>query len=127
TVQTVEVYRDHVDRVEGQSRYETAVLTSQKGWESSDVVVLARGDEYADALAGVPLAAKYDAPLLLTQSSKLTAETKAEIERLGASKVIVLGGQAAISSYVTGQLVDSVLTVERIAGDNRVDTAVKVA
>lgn len=127
TVKTVKVYDKAVDRFSGANRFETAVLASQEGWDSSDVVVLARYNDYADALAGAPLAAKYDAPLLLTHSNKLTASTKEEIERLGASKVVVLGGTAAVGKEVVDQLTDLGLSIDRVSGANRVETAAEVA
>lgn len=68
-----------------------------------------------------------DAPILLTRNNKLEDKTLAEIERLGASKVVILGGEAAISSDVLETLEKKGLTVERISGKSRYDTAVKVA
>src|SRR5699024_688979 len=47
-----------VKRLDGELRYDTAIDVSQEGWDSADTVILARGDEFADALAGVPLAYK---------------------------------------------------------------------
>src|SRR5699024_6856343 len=82
-----------VDRINGDSRYDTAVEISQAGWESADTVVLTRGDEYADALTGVPLAKQLDAPILLTRTHRLVESTLAEIERLGAKEVVILGGK----------------------------------
>ena len=58
------VPENRVDRIGGRNRFGTAVAISQEGWETSDYVVLARGDEFADALAGVPLAYSLDAPIL---------------------------------------------------------------
>ena len=90
-------------------------------------MVLARGDEYADALAGVPLAYQLDAPILLTRTNLLTPATKAEILRLGASKVIILGGTGAVSDAVAQELIVMGLTVERISGSGRYDTAAAIA
>ena len=115
------------ERISGVSRYDTAVELSKEGWESSDTVVLARGDNYADALAGVPLAKKQDAPLLLTRTAKLPSETYEEIKRLGAKKVQVLGGTIAISDDVVKQLKSDGIEVERISGASRYETAAKIA
>ncbi|NYE03754.1 lactocepin [Bacillus niacini] len=128
TTKEVSIYRESaVERLAGPTRYETSVEVSKKGWEQSDVVVLARGDVYADALAGVPLAAKYDAPLLLTASNDLNKSTQAEIERLGAKKVYILGGTGAISSSVEKQLKGLGVEVVRLSGENRYETAATVA
>src|SRR5699024_9075277 len=64
-------YSEKTNRIEGELRYDTAIETSKAGWNKSDTVILSRGDEYADALAGVPLAYKLDAPILLTATDKL--------------------------------------------------------
>lgn len=116
-----------VERLSGANRFETAVAISKAGWQSSDTVVLARADDYADALAGVSLAYKEGAPILLTSTRYLHATTKAEIERLQAGKVIVLGGSAAISEDVVKELKAMGCTVQRIEGANRFETAVAIA
>ncbi|WP_257009416.1 cell wall-binding repeat-containing protein [Bacillus sp. 7884-1] len=129
TTKEVSIYRGdtQVDRIAGLDRYATSVAVSQKGWEKSDVVVLARGDLYADALAGVPLAAKFDAPLLLTNHNYLNAATKEEIARLGAKKVYILGGDGAVLPAVEKQIKDSGVEVVRLSGATRYDTAAAIA
>ncbi|MCA1065216.1 cell wall-binding repeat-containing protein [Rossellomorea aquimaris] len=116
-----------VTRLTGDTRYETAVEISKNGWETSDTVILARGDSFPDALAGAPLAYKHDAPILLTEKGSLNAATKEEIIRLGAKNVIILGGKGAVSQYVEYQLEGMDLDVDRIAGDDRWETAVNIA
>ncbi|WP_246569730.1 cell wall-binding repeat-containing protein [Lentibacillus saliphilus] len=116
-----------IDRISGKTRYATAVAVSQRGWHQSDTVILTRGDDYADALAGVPLAKKYDAPLLLTKSDQLTDVTQAEIKRLGAQTVYILGGEKAISSSVEATLKKMNINVQRLSGQSRTDTAIAIA
>lgn len=116
-----------VDRIQGGNRYQTAVEISQTGWTESTNVVLVRGDNYADALTGVPLAHKLNAPILLTPPSNLNSDTLAEIRRLKADKVIIIGGTGAISVQVEQNLKNEGLAVERISGNNRFDTAAKIA
>ncbi|MGA9286916.1 MAG: cell wall-binding repeat-containing protein [Anaerobacillus sp.] len=115
------------ERIQGENRYETSVKISQEGWKSADTVVIARGDSFPDALAGAPLAYKYDAPILLTQTGSLNPLVKEEIKRLGAEKVIILGGTSAVSNYVEFQLEGMKLDVDRVSGDNRYDTASNIA
>ncbi|OXS58531.1 hypothetical protein B1B00_14215 [Bacillus sp. DSM 27956] len=116
-----------VARLTGDTRYETAVEISKQGWENADTVILARGDSFPDALAGAPLAYKHDAPILLTEQGTLNKAAKAEITRLGAKNVIILGGKGAVSNYVKYQLEGMGLNVERIGGDDRWETAVNIA
>lgn len=129
---TTEVFTVHratsdVNRLEGLDRYETAVEVSKEGWDTSDVVVLARGDHYADALAGVPLAKKHNAPLLLTKTKELTEVTKEEIARLDAKTVYILGGTGVVSTGIEKALTDSGITVKRLAGADRWSTAAAIA
>ncbi|OZM56472.1 hypothetical protein CIB95_11900 [Lottiidibacillus patelloidae] len=116
-----------VTRIKGSSRYGTAVEISKQGWETANTVIIARGDNYPDALVGTPLAFKLDAPILLTKTSKLPAETKAEIERLGATNVIILGGTGAVEESVQTELENMNLQVRRIAGKSRYETAALIA
>ncbi|MDD4402138.1 MAG: cell wall-binding repeat-containing protein, partial [Desulfitobacteriaceae bacterium] len=122
-----ETPENRVDRIAGNNRFGTAVAISQEGWETSDQVVLARGDEFADALAGVPLAYSLDAPILLTHSNRLPDSTRQEIIDLKAKNVIILGGEGAISKAVENDLVKMGLTIDRINGANRYDTAGQIA
>ncbi|MBS4031759.1 MAG: cell wall-binding repeat-containing protein [Clostridiales bacterium] len=88
-------------RIFGSDRFLTAVEVSKTGWQQAETVVLARADEYADALAGAPLAYKYNAPILLTLKDSLNKSARDEITRLKATRVIILGGSQAVSdSYV---------------------------
>ncbi|MGI9018506.1 MAG: DUF6351 family protein [Euzebya sp.] len=111
----------------GPGRVETAVAVSQASFSQADTVVLARADQFADALTGAPLADRLDAPLLLSDSAALSAATAMEIQRLGASTVVLLGGQAALSMNVATTLQSAGLQVQRVAGPNRFATAAAVA
>ena len=123
---SIESVKD-VTRISSKQRYDTAIEISQEGWDSADTVILARGDNFADALAGVPLAHQVDAPILLTPSNKLWEGTLAEIDRLGATKVIILGGQNAVGADVVTELEADGLSVKRIKGANRFETAAAIA
>lgn len=119
--------KSQLDRISGYMRYDTAIEVSKRGWDAAETVILARGDDFADALAGVPLAYKLDAPILMTPVNKLWDNTLTEIERLGAKNVIVLGGKGAVSDTIVNKLVNDGLKVRRIAGSSRFDTAALIA
>ena len=114
-------------RLAGANRFATAVEISKAGFGEADTAVLAYGLNYADALAGVPLANKLGAPILLTDKDKLNADTLAEIKRLGAKNVIILGGEGVISADVEKALQAEELSTERIAGKTRFSTAAAIA
>ncbi len=116
-----------VKRIAGSNRFATAAEISKASFKTANTVVLAYGLNYADALAGVTLANKLNAPILLTHTAKLPDETQAEIKRLGAKKVIILGGTGAISKDVEDSLKKQGLTTERKAGTTRFGTATAIA
>lgn len=118
------------ERVAGVNRVETSVEISGVSFpqpDSAATVVIATAENYPDALAGGPLARKLDAPLLLTFRHELHTSTKAEIERLGATHAVLLGGTGALSAAVEDALKAMGLTTDRIAGANRFDTAGLIA
>jgi putative cell wall-binding protein len=116
-------------RVAGPNRMETSVAVSRLTRTRADTVVIARSDHYADALAGGPLAARMDAPLLLTTPWGLTPVVSREITRLGATRAIILGSEAAVSRKVADAIRTntSVSEVERVGGADRFATARLVA
>ena len=116
-------------RLAGSSRYDTASKISQAAFDKTSTVILASGENYADALAAVPYASsRYnEAPILLTKKNALPDETLAEIKRLGAKYVCILGGEGAISKAVENKLKKEGLTIDRFEGKNRFETATEIA
>ena len=116
-------------RLAGSSRYDTAAKISQAKFDKNNGVILASGENYADALAAVPFASlRYnEVPILLTKKNSLPDETLAEIKRLGAAYVTILGGEGAVSEAVEKKLKKEGLEIYRIAGKNRFETATKIA
>jgi putative cell wall-binding protein len=116
-----------ITRTFGPDRYATAIATSRTR-ASADTVVLCTGARFADALCASGLAGSYDAPILLTRSDVLSPGIAAEIERLGASTVYILGSTAAVSSTVFDAVAALPgITAERIGGDDRYATAALVS
>lgn len=117
-----------VIRVSGVSRYQTSVEASREGFSAgASAVVLATGADWPDALGGSALAGAVDGPLLLTPRDALPAEVASEIDRLRADTAYVLGGTGAVSTGVESSLRSLGLTVVRIGGVSRYDTASLVA
>ncbi len=119
-------------RSSGANRQATAVAVSASAFPSAgsaSAVVLARADDFADALAGGPLAAAKHAPLLLTSSGSLDAVTSAEIQRVlpKGGTVYLLGGTSALSDAVANAITAIGDVPTRIAGTDRYATAVAIA
>jgi photosystem II stability/assembly factor-like uncharacterized protein/putative cell wall-binding protein len=123
------------DSVSGAGRYDTAVQASMRAFPTSgsaDTIVLATGANWPDALGGSALAGAYGGPLLLTKPDVLSQQVIDEALRINISNVVILGSEAAVSGDVETQLKGlSVnghgLTVTRVGGAGRYDTAARIA
>lgn len=113
-------------RLTGGSVVEAALAFSRATFDRAGVVLIGRDDLFADSLASGALQGD-DSPLLLTPTDRLDEAVAAEIDRLQASRAIILGGTAAISQDVEDQLDRLGLSTTRSEGPTRFDTAVAVA
>jgi putative cell wall-binding protein len=102
---------------------------------AAQYVVLARAEVFADALGGAGLAGSA-APILFTPgptaangNPALDRSSRAEIDRVlgGRGKVYILGGTAAVSDAVAGELTGAGYQVVRLSGPSRIETAIRVA
>ncbi len=115
-----------IDRIFGSTRYETAFAVSSKGWDKAQTVIIASGEDFADALAATSLSAVVDAPILLAGRADNETILK-EINRLGAGKAYILGGEKAVSKDVETMLTGADVTVTRLSGSDRYATATAIA
>ncbi len=116
------------DRSGGATRYSTATEISANHFFSAKTVVVATGADFADALAASGLAGCYGGPLILTTPGALSAEARDEIVRLRATHAVIVGGEGAVSQDVAETLADDLgLTVDRIGGADRYETAAMIA
>lgn len=87
-------------RISGEDRYSTSVAVAEHfGW-SQDIVNIATGADYADALSGSMHSAYFKAPLLLTPKTKLVSSTKAFLNNKDGYKYTILGGEKAVEDSV---------------------------
>ena len=111
----------------GKNRIETAVKISKDGWNSAETVILVNDGAIADALTATPLAFAKNAPILLTSKNGLSAQVKAEIKRLDAKNVILIGGNTVLPASIEKELKELGLKPDRIKGDTREETALAIA
>jgi len=114
-------------RYSGASRIETAVAISKGGWSEADSVILAYSENFPDALTAAPLAYCKNAPILLTQTNAVPNATMAEIKRLKAKNVYLMGGSGVISAAIENNLKNSGYNVVRLGGADRFETSLKIA
>lgn len=120
-----------VERIWGADRYGTAAAVSATWDPSVDVVYVATGGNYPDALPASARAGMDDVPVLLTRPGSLPSVTAAELARLMPQEIVVLGGDKAVNAAVETALAEYVPggadSVSRLAGKDRYGTAAAVA
>lgn len=117
------------ERLAGLDRYKTSVAISRTTFEagSCPTVVIATGEDFPDALSASGLAGVYDCPILLTRKSAIPPDVMAELDRLGAEKVVLIGGTPTLPEPLADAFRAAGYGVSRIAGANRYSTSAAVA
>ncbi len=126
-----------LERIAGATRYETAaqaagawVTARSSGASSSNTALLASGADAHAAIALITpaLAHAYQAPLLLTESDRLSAAAAAFLSSRSIDQVVIVGGTQAVSTGVVDDLRElGISEVNRIAGADHYETAAAVA
>lgn len=124
-----------VTRLGGPTRIETAIEVTEASGATTAILARAYdtdgGDSsqaFADSLAAGGWAANEGYGVLLTQGEVLTPSVAAYLAEGDIDEVIIVGGEAAISSDVQDEVeaIDGI-DVSRVGGDNRADTAIDIA
>jgi len=99
------------------------------GGPQTEVVYIATGENFPDALGAAATAALGLGPVLLVQQNSVPAPTLTELNRLQPPNIVIVGGTAVISAGVETQLegLGWGPTVTRIDGANRYDTAAQLS
>lgn len=121
-----------IDRYSGNNRYETAfavadALKEQQGVDKFENIIVAYGDNYADALAGSYLAKVKNAPILVV-NSRMESYVKDYIDENTnkAGTIYLLGGEGVVSRNFANSLTSSGYNVKRLGGANRYETNMSI-
>lgn len=87
-------------RLAGVNRFATAAVIAEEFYTTPATVLIANGLTPADALSGIALSAKLEAPILLTRADVLNGTTAEYIEAVMPAEAIILGGPLAVSEDV---------------------------
>lgn len=121
---------DDVQRYEGDNRYETATSVADAfktalGIDRFDNVIIAYGDNYADALTGSYLSKVKNAPILLVNKYSEDYVKNYINDNVNAGGTIyILGGEGVISENFENSL--SGYNVVRLGGANRYETNMNI-
>ncbi|MGM1030560.1 MAG: cell wall-binding repeat-containing protein [Actinomycetota bacterium] len=117
-----------VVRLAGADRYETSARIAQHAFPAgASWAYVATGRSFPDALAAGPVAALRGTPVLLVDGASTAppGTTLAAMRALGVVRVTVVGGTPSVSAAVASAL-GSGRMLERVAGTDRFDTAVRL-
>ena len=104
-----------INRISGKDRYDTSKKIAELlgGYDKAFIVNGAKGE--ADAMSVSPVAAKYGAPILLTNGKTSIHDKKSGV------KYYVVGGNSVVDNKLEEEY-----SAERIAGSDRYDTNIRI-
>ena len=124
-----------VTRYGGADRYETSLLIAEavaaEAGGSLESVVLVSGERWADAVVAAPLAGSLDAPVLMTPTDELRADTAEFLEQTGVTDVWLVGSApedgGRFAQGVIFQLLDIFPGVFVVSGADHYETGAMAA
>ena len=104
-----------INRISGKDRYDTSKKIAELlgGYDKAFIVNGAKGE--ADAMSVSPVAAKYGAPILLTNGKTSIHDKKSDV------KYYVVGGNSVVDNKLEEEY-----SAERISGSDRYDTNIRI-
>ena len=119
---------NNVKRLGGTDRYETASIIGEEIRslaENKDDMILVDGTDFPDGITINSIASRYSAPIMLTTPENLTKITGDKVRQWTIKNVLIGGGLNSVSQSIEDGL--NVGKIERVAGADRYDTAVKIS
>lgn len=118
---------NYIARLAGNDLYQTALRICAYGarmgaW--SDTAIVVTGYTFPDAMSAAPYAAWSKSPILLCDGKSLSDEVASQLSSGGFTRVVILGGEGAVSANVYAQAEQAVGTgnVIRLWGQTCYDT-----
>lgn len=129
TFQIDEAEQGSAVRLAGESAADTSARIATEAFpEGSEWVVIARDDDFADAMSATGLAGVLNAPIVLTDRYSLSDAAARAVQALGAKKAYIIGGTGAIPGDIEGGLATfGCQTQDRIFGYDSWDTSTECA
>ena len=130
----------NVTRLSGTDRYATAAVVANTigaagvaKHDNKATAIVVSGENFADAVSASPLvsgpttqAGTLAHPILLVTKDSVPVSTEVALLNLGIKKIVIVGGESAVSSAVATEL-GTGRTVVRVSGADRFATAAAVA
>ena len=117
-----------VTRISGSDRYDTSFkiqefLTKDK---FSYYAVFASGEGFSDALSAGILAGEFEAPLILVRKDSIPKVISDNYSRILFGRSYLVGGTNSVSKKVEDEIHKNISVTIRLAGKNRLDTALSI-
>jgi putative cell wall-binding protein len=93
-----------VERIAASDRYSMSTWIAATEFADTATVYVALGTRFPDALSAITLIAAQSGPVLMVDDDRLPAVVATELVRRGASQIVVLGGEAAVTLPVFARL-----------------------
>ncbi|MGH1548497.1 cell wall-binding repeat-containing protein [Leifsonia poae] len=87
-------------RISGPDRFATAIAVSADGFTAAPRAFVVSGMDFPDGLVTAPLAGRSHAPVYLSSGDCLDRSVLTDLDRLGATRLTLVGGEASLSSNV---------------------------
>ena len=119
TTQTLSANGGGTTTYAGDTMYETAVAQAKAAYPkgASIAIIAGPGDAWVDALSAAGLAGAIDGPILFSNADSMHPASLQALKELGAKKVIIVGGTAAVGAGVERDLAKANIEVsERLWG-----------
>lgn len=92
------------DRIGGKDRFKTSYMINMTFNKDAKKAFVAEGYKLADALAIGPVSGRDKMPIVLSQKENLNEEAKDYLKTLSLEKIVLLGGEDAISNNIYNEL-----------------------
>lgn len=127
-LQALRSFAPTVERVAGADRFETSRAIARRFFPSSTSVLITTGMNFPDALAAGGAAASVNAPIVLVdgRATVLDQPSRELLTELSAQQVTILGDGASVPEGIASDLVATGVSVERLGGRDRFETAVLI-
>ncbi|MFD3155928.1 cell wall-binding repeat-containing protein [Haloimpatiens sp. FM7330] len=111
----------NIERIFGKDRYDTSLKIAEKMGKCNKVVI-ATGNDFADALSIAPIAAIKNMPVILSKNTEISDKSLKYIKENSVKKSYIIGGKNVINKKIENQLGNCY----RIYGKNRYETNIKI-
>ncbi len=130
----VTMFKTTVMEYAGDTRYDTMASTvdmyaAERALEDSAIrtVIVTSGTSFPDALAASGLAGTQSCPIVTTNANELSEAAAKEIASINPKRILVIGGEAAVSAEVVDEIKEICsAAVRRVSGNTRYETATKI-